>query len=201
MPNRFRDDAHRRMRDAALDAAAEDVVARGWDGLQMRAIAQRLGVSRQTLYNAFTSKHGLAEALIMRTTREFLDGVEAAMREHDELGASVRAAVAFSLRRTETDRLFQAYLTGDSSQEFLPLLTSDGGPVVVAGRDRVAATLRDQHPALDAGAADAAGELIVRLTLSHMLSPLHPADVVADLVAAAAQGYLDRAPRPAVRAS
>lgn len=181
--NRFRDDAHRRMRTAALDAAAEEVLARGWEGLQMRAVAQRIGVSRQTLYNAFTSKHGLAEALTMRTTDQFLDGVEEGMRRHHDVRASVRDAVAFCLEKAAADPLFRAYLTAEGSREFLPLLTSDGAPVVAACRERVAAALHARHPELDAQDVAVAAETVVRLALSHMLLPLHPADQVADHVA------------------
>lgn len=190
--SRFRDSAHQRMREAALDAAAEDVVAHGWDGLQMRGIAQRLGISRQTLYNAFTSKHGLAEALIMRTTAEFLDGVERHLRGHDDLRASLRAAVVFSLDKAAYDPLFRAYLTGEGSREFLPLLTSDGAPVVAACRERIVATLLDDRPDLDAVEVTTAAETVVRLALSHILLPLHHAGEVADMVADTAVRYLDR---------
>ena len=142
MTTPYRDSARRLMRDAALDVAAEEVLARGWDGLQMRAVATRIGVSRQTLYNAFGDKHGLAHALIMRLVDRFLEGIDAAIARQGDLRDRWEATVRFVLESAVDEPLLRAVLTGTSSDEFLPLLTSDGGPVITRARDHVAATIR-----------------------------------------------------------
>lgn len=124
------------MRDAALDAAAAEIVARGWKGLQMQAVAEQVGISRQTLYNTFTTKHGLAQALVLRLTERFLDGVERALNSRDQVYDQWLAAIRYTLDTAADDPLLKAVLTGDASTEFLPLLTSDAGPVISAARDR-----------------------------------------------------------------
>ena len=70
---------HRLMRDEALDVAARLLVTGGWRGLRLQDVADRVGISRQTLYNEFSSKQGLAAALVLRLTEQFLDSVEAAL--------------------------------------------------------------------------------------------------------------------------
>jgi AcrR family transcriptional regulator len=186
--NAYRDSARRLMRDAALDVAAEEVLAHGWDGLQMRAVATRIGVSRQTLYNAFGDKHGLAVALIGRLLERFLEGIDAAIAGQDTLRDRWEATVRFTLETAVDEPLLHAVLAGTSSDEFLPLLTSDGAPVITRARDHVAATLAGHHPDLDRDQLLRTTESVTRLTVSHIVLPLHPpAEVaahVADLVTA-----------------
>jgi AcrR family transcriptional regulator len=175
----YRDSARRLMRDAALDVAAEEVLARGWDGLQMRAVATRIGVSRQTLYNAFGDKHGLAHALILRLLDRFLDGIDAAIARESGLHDQWEATVRFVLETAVDEPLLRAVLTGTSSDEFLPLLTSDGGPLVTRARDHVAATMSAHHPELDEASLGEVAESITRLAISHIVLPLHPPHEVA----------------------
>ena len=179
MTTPYRDSARRLMRDAALDVAAEEVLARGWDGLQMRAVATRIGVSRQTLYNAFGDKHGLAHALIMRLVDRFLEGIDAAIARQGDLRDRLEATVRFVLESAVDEPLLRAVLTGTSSDEFLPLLTSDGGPVITRARDHVAATMSAHHPDLDPASLGRVAESITRLTISHVVLPLHPPHEVA----------------------
>ena len=180
---RFRDAARDLMRDAALDVAAEEVVDHGWDGLQMRAVATRVGVSRQTLYNAFGDKHGLAAALIQRLLDRFLARIDAAAAGASTLRGRWEAVVRSALETADDEPLLAAVLAGTSSDEFLPLLTSDGGPVITRARDHVVATVARFHPELDRGELTATAETVTRLTISHMVLPLHPAGEVAAHVA------------------
>ena len=50
--------------------------ARPWPAVRMVDVAAAAGVSRQTLYNEFGSKEGLARALVRRETDRYLDGVD-----------------------------------------------------------------------------------------------------------------------------
>ena len=183
MAKRIRDSARDLMRDTVLDVAAAEVVAHGWDGLQVRAVATRAGVSRQTVYNAFGDKHGLAEALILRLLDRFLDGIDAAVAAHGSLRDQWEAAVRHALEAARTEPLLGAVLTGTSSDEFLPLLTSDGGPVITRARDRLVATLGGHHPDVDPRVLAPVAETVTRLTVSHIVLPLHPPERVAAHVA------------------
>jgi hypothetical protein len=81
-------------------------------------------------------------------------------------------------------------VTGQGAQELLPLLTSEAEPLVTAARDRGAAFLLRRRPELDTATATAAAEIAARLTISHVVLPLHRPDVVADQVATTVVRYL-----------
>jgi AcrR family transcriptional regulator len=186
----FRERARNQFRDEALDAAARLVVARGWQGLQMREVARQVGVSRQTLYNEFTHKHGLAQALLLRLTERFLDGIEHALDSADEPRHAWSAAVRYTLETAADEPLLKVVLTTDGSDEFLPLLTTEGAPIVQAARDRIVAVLQRRWPNLNQADVTIAAEAAARLTLSHVMLPLHPADQVADDVSRLLIGFL-----------
>ncbi|OLT40040.1 hypothetical protein BJF85_06880 [Saccharomonospora sp. CUA-673] len=186
----FRARARNQLRDEALDAAARLVVAHGWQGLQMREVARQVGVSRQTLYNEFTHKHGLAQALLLRLTERFLDGIEHALDSADEPRHAWTAAVRYTLETAADEPLLKVVLTTDGSDDFLPLLTTEGAPIVQAARDRIVAVLHRRWPGLNQANVTVAAESAARLTLSHVMLPLHPADQVADDVSRVLIGFL-----------
>ena len=181
-----REDAHRRMRESALDAAAEEVVAHGWRGLQVRTVATRTGVSRQTLYTTFGDKHGLSRALVLRHTERLLDTITEEMAARSTLHGRWAAAVGVTLAAGAADPLVKAVLLSDSSAEFLPLLTSRGAPVLALAAERLTAAVLDAHPDLDPARVLAAADAVTRLTLSHLVLPLRAADTVAEEIAAMA---------------
>jgi AcrR family transcriptional regulator len=57
-------------REDVIDAAAELVAERGYDGLSMRALAQRCGVATMTLYRHVRTKEDLLGALTDRVLAE-----------------------------------------------------------------------------------------------------------------------------------
>ncbi|MGW7055171.1 TetR/AcrR family transcriptional regulator [Streptomyces sp. NPDC054887] len=63
-------------REALLDAAFTALAHRPWSGVRMVDVAAAAGVSRQTLYNEFGTKDGLARALVRREADGYLAGVE-----------------------------------------------------------------------------------------------------------------------------
>lgn len=183
MVSPYRESARQLMLDAVLDVAAEEVITHGWDGLQVRAVATRAGVSRQTIYNAFGDKHGLAEALILRLLDRFLEGIDTAMSGTPALRDQWEAAVRYALETAVTEPLLGAVLTGTSSDEFLPLLTSNGGPVITRARDHLVAALGDDHQEVDLRTLSTVAETVTRLTISHIVLPLHPPQQVAAHIA------------------
>ncbi|WP_418959038.1 TetR/AcrR family transcriptional regulator [Streptomyces tritici] len=63
-------------REALLDAALAALGRLPWSAVRMVDVAAAAGVSRQTLYNEFGSKEGLARALVRREADAYLHGVE-----------------------------------------------------------------------------------------------------------------------------
>ncbi|MHC1563579.1 TetR family transcriptional regulator [Actinomycetospora sp. C-140] len=186
----FADRTRGLVRDEALERAAELLEAGGWRGLRLQDVADGIGVSRQTLYNEFASKQGLAAALVLRRTEEFLTGLEAALEGEDDLYRAWVEAVRTTLDTVARDPLLRVMLTGQGVADLLPLLTSEAEPLIAAARDRAAAFLCRRRPELDAPTATNAAEIAARLTISHVVLPLHPPDAVADQIATAVVRFL-----------
>ncbi|GAB3082455.1 TetR/AcrR family transcriptional regulator [Micromonospora schwarzwaldensis] len=173
-------------RNAIVEAARAQTVACGWDGVRMGAVAEAAGVSRQTVYNEFGTKAGLAEALARREVDRFVGDVRAALGEH---GADVRAAAYAAIRRTlaaaADNPLVKAILTSarGGSDELLPYLTTRSELVLTesttALREWAGCHLPDADPAALAFAADS----VVRLVVSHIVLPRAPVDETAGKLA------------------
>jgi AcrR family transcriptional regulator len=173
----------RALRDDLLDAAAALLTERGYRSVRMQDVADAVGVSRQTVYNEFGDKWGLAKALVLRDNDRYLDGVDEALNSRDDLFSAVAAAVEFTLTATADDPFQKALLTGTGSEDLLPLLTTQAEPVVFAARSRILEHLIRQWPELDRTALPEIVDTAVRLTISHVVLPTEPPDVVARRIA------------------
>ncbi len=175
-----------RLRDTIVDAARAQTIAAGWDGVRMGGVAQAAGVSRQTVYNEFGSKAGLAEALARREVDRFVGEVRAALDAH---GADVRAAAYAAIRHTlaaaADNPLVKAILTSarGGSDELLPYLTTRS-ELVLAESSAALLEWADRHlPEGDRAARAFAADTIVRLVVSHIVLPRSPVDETADQLA------------------
>ncbi|MGW1377303.1 TetR/AcrR family transcriptional regulator [Streptomyces sp. NPDC002446] len=107
-------------RESLLDAAYTALMSRAWTAVRMVDVAAAAGVSRQTLYNEFGSKEGLARALVRRETDSYLAGVGRALARGGTPAAGTRAdaaarmaaAAAWTLRTARVNPLVRAALTG-----------------------------------------------------------------------------------------
>ncbi|WP_246561683.1 TetR/AcrR family transcriptional regulator [Streptomyces roseirectus] len=106
-------------REALLDAAFAAVARRAWSTVRMVDVAAAAGVSRQTLYNEFGSKDGLARALVRREADGYLAGVERAFAGAVDEGSGddgVRERLVllaeWTVTSAEENPLVKAMLTG-----------------------------------------------------------------------------------------
>ncbi|MCM2426285.1 TetR family transcriptional regulator [Streptomyces sp. RKAG337] len=174
-------------RESLLDAALAALGARPWAAVRMVDVALSAGVSRQTLYNEFSSKDGLARALARREADTFLAGVENALAEAERQGADAgdcfAAAAAWTLHSARRSPLVRATLTGCRSER-LPAVAAAGIPLQRsphATRFSAAPASMAQPPV--AAAAPAPGELVTEIrnravgALEHGYPKLDLADI------------------------
>jgi AcrR family transcriptional regulator len=196
----FRVSVRTLLRERLLEAAADAFAEEGWRSLTMAKIADRAGVSRQTVYNEFGSKPQLAEQLVMRELETFLEVVRSRFAEHDELVPAVRSAVEGALVAAQRNALLRAVLEGDGGEaELLPFIFQSLELI-----DRATGFLlelvngRFPELPLDAATLRIALETVVRLVLSHISrpsrSPRETADELAMVIEAVLGGLLS-APR------
>lgn len=180
-------------RDALLDAAYDAMVSGGWAQVRMADVAATAGLSRQTLYNEFGTKDGLAQALTLREVERFIEGTETALEEAQVHGpvAAITAAVAYTLREASGNPLLKATVADDSSG-LLPFLTTRAQPVVDAARQSVRGYLVEHWPALPLAHIDEVTDTVVRLTISFIVLPPDDPDESVDKVASRIAQVVER---------
>jgi AcrR family transcriptional regulator len=180
-------------REALLDAAAEQLVRRGYRGVRMQDVAEAVGVSRQTVYNEFGDKWGLVQAVVLRDNERYLEGINRLLSEHDDLHAAVEAAVLFTLETSADDPIKKAVLTGAGGDELLPLLTTRAEPVLFTASARIVEHARRRWPQVDPDELTKIADAAVRLTMSNIVLPSEPPQRVARFIADLVTRYLGTA--------
>jgi AcrR family transcriptional regulator len=89
------------LRDSILQAAGEVFLERGYEGLSMRMVAERIGYSATTIYHHFENKDDLLFAVVDQGFERFATELAAAAESTDDprerLNAIGRAYVRFGL--------------------------------------------------------------------------------------------------------
>ncbi len=178
-------------RESLLDAAYAALARRAWSGVRMVDVAVAAGVSRQTLYNEFGSKDGLARALVRREADGYLAGVDRALTGHSDLRDRLTATAEWTTSAARENALVRAMLTGCWSERLpSPTLSAvpstsavpaqrraDGplpspGDLVTLIRDRAVTVLSAPGtPKSDTADLARSCELAVRLALSCVAAP------------------------------
>ncbi len=171
-------------REALLDAAYDAAIGVGWTRARMADVARAAGVSRQTLYYEFGSKDGLAQALALREAARFVDGAEAVLTGHEgSPSEAVAACTEWTLRVAREDPLLKAVLTDDGAEGLLPFLTTRSDELLRAVTDRNIAYLAEHWPQLPRDDVAFVADVLVRLTVSHIVTPAAAPDVTARSIA------------------
>ncbi|GAA5000094.1 TetR/AcrR family transcriptional regulator [Streptomyces hyderabadensis] len=179
-------------RESLLDAAYTALARRPWSAVRMVDVAASAGVSRQTLYNEFGSKDGLARALVRREADGYLAGVERALAGASDPRERLTATAEWVMSAAHDNALVRAMITGCWSERLpAPALTAvpsssavpaqrraDGplpspGDFVGLVRDRAVVVLGGAGPLPPPDAAELARscELAVRIALSCVAAP------------------------------
>lgn len=191
-----RDPERRPLPDVIIDAARRLTIARGWDSVRMGQVATAAGVSRQTVYNEFASKTGLAEALAAREVERFLTDVRAHLSAHGaDAHAAAYAAVAHVLTEAAGNPLLTAILTGvrGGVDPLLPFLTTRADVVLGAATSVIQEWGAASFPGLDHEGLAFGADTIVRLVVSHIMLPAAPVEQTARHLADLAAHFIAQA--------
>ena len=166
-------------------AAAELTLEVGWAGVTMGKLADRAGVSRQTVYNEVGSKPQLAEEMVLAELAKFLAAVDAAFdRQPTDLVEAIRAASRGVLELARSNALLQAVVSASygAETELLPLLTTRNDALVLTATQAVRRRVAAYPIGIDDRHLDAAIDMVVRLVLSHVVHPIgEPSDTADDI--------------------
>ncbi|MFE0426203.1 TetR/AcrR family transcriptional regulator [Streptomyces sp. NPDC058953] len=166
-------------RESLLNAALRALDQRPWSAVRMVDVAASAGVSRQTLYNEFGSKDGLARALVRKEADAYLHGVDRLFSERtgsERTGpAAVERLVAlaeWTVAQARARPLLRALLTGCWGER-LPEPRSAGRDTSPAGAP--AQRRADAGPPAPADVAAAVRDRsLAALERSRTGGPAHP---------------------------
>lgn len=171
------------LREEILDAAVEEATIHGIRRLSVVDVARRAGISRPTLYKQFPSKDALVAAAVQREAERLTSSVLDAAAGTDTPERALEAGVLAALRLTRAHPLLDR-LIATEPESLVPLVLSDGGPVMLMVRRTIERMVADRLGPTDPLTARRLADLLTRLLLSYALSaPDDPPEEVAAAVA------------------
>ena len=181
------------LRDSILDGMRDLLLTRDWSAITLADVARAAGISRQTIYNEFGSRQGLAQGYAMRLADRLVDEVDHAIRQNegDMYSAFLQGFRAF-FAESASDPLVISLLTGEAKPDLLQLITVDSAPIITHCSQRLTTSFAEswvKHSDEDAGVLARA---IVRLCMSYVSMPPEADHDVADDLARLMTPFAER---------
>lgn len=170
----YQEAARELLRTSVLDAMRELLTERDWSKITLGDVAARAGVSRQTLYNEFGSRNGLAQAYALRLADDLVDHVDAAITGNvGDARAAFREGMADFFLDAAADPLVRSLLAGEVKLDLLRLITLDAGPLLDHATERLSLAFQRSWVAATDTESDVIAHALVRIALSYI--PTRPA--------------------------
>jgi AcrR family transcriptional regulator len=166
------------LRDSILDGMRDMLLSRDWSSITLSDVAKAAGISRQTIYNEFGSRQGLAEGYALRLADRLVDAVDDAIKGNV---GNVYAAFLEGFRsffaESASDPLVISLLTGSAKPDLLQIITTDSAPIITRCSERLTSTFMDSWVRASEEDAGVLARAIVRLAMSYVSMPPGPADL------------------------
>ncbi len=171
------------LRDSVLDAMREELLTKDWSAITLSDVARTAGISRQTIYNEFGSRLGLAQGYALRLADRLVGAVADAINANvgDVYAAFLQGFRAF-FTESASDPLVISLLNGEAKPDLLQIITTDSAPIITHCSDRLTASFMDSWVHTGEEDAGVLARAIVRLAMSYVsMPPEADHDVAADL--------------------
>ncbi|BDB40886.1 MULTISPECIES: TetR family transcriptional regulator AlkX [Mycobacterium] len=171
------------LRDSVLDAMRDLLLTRDWSAITLSDVARAAGISRQTIYNEFGSRQGLAQGYALRLADRLVDTVRTALDANiGNIYESFLQGFRAFFAESAADPLVQSLLSGVAKPDLLQLITTDSAPIINRASARLATAFTQTWLATSDDDANVLSRAIVRLCLSYVpMPPESDHDVAADL--------------------
>src|SRR5271163_1279733 len=171
------------LRDSVLDAMRDLLLTRDWSAITLSDVARAAGISRQTIYNEFGSRQGLAQGYALRLADRLVDTVHAAL---DANIGNIYEAFLQGFRsffsESASDPLVISLLTGVAKPDLLQIITTESAPIITRASERLTSALTQSWVAASDEDAGVLARAIVRVLLSYVsMPPEADHDVAQDL--------------------
>ncbi|MCK0174604.1 TetR family transcriptional regulator [Mycolicibacterium sp. F2034L] len=171
------------LHDSILDGMRELLSTRDWAAITLSDVAKAAGVSRQTIYNEFGSRHGLAQGYALRLADRLVDAVDEAIDANvGDVHAAFQQGFRAFFSESAADPLVISLLSGDTKPDLLQIITTGSGPIIARCSDRLTSTFQDSWVKASDEDAGILARAIVRLAMSYVsMPPEADHDVAGDL--------------------
>jgi AcrR family transcriptional regulator len=177
------------VRDSIVAAVDGLVRSQGWSATTMADVGRAAGVSRQTVYNEFGTRHELVQSYVLREIETLIGAVETHVRaHHDDAREALAGAFALFLKLASDEPLVRIIVADAEGGELIRLLTTTGLSVATT---RVGALIEDVWPQAGPDDARLIAASLARLAISHALVPTQAADVSAAAVTRLVGPFVD----------
>jgi len=171
------------LRDAVLDAMREELLNKDWSAITLSDVARTAGISRQTIYNEFGSRQGLAQGYALRLADRMVDVIDQAI---DSNVGNIYAAYLEGFRlffaESAADPLVISLLTGVAKPDLLQIITTDSAPIINRASERLTEAFMGSWVGASEADASVLARATVRLAMSYVsMPPEADHDVAADL--------------------
>ncbi|MEH3138835.1 MAG: TetR family transcriptional regulator [Mycobacterium kyogaense] len=171
------------LRDSILDGMRDLLLTRDWSAITLSDVAKAAGISRQTIYNEFGSRQGLAQGYALRLSDRLVGQIQNA------IGANVGDVYAAFLQgfrdffvESAADPLVISLLTGTSKPDLLQIITTDSAPIITHCSTRLTDLFMTSWVRCSQEDAGVLARAIVRLAMSYIsMPPEADHDVARDL--------------------
>jgi AcrR family transcriptional regulator len=153
-----------------LDAALAEYLAHGFRRTSVDDIARRAGIGRATVYRRFATRDDLVQAVLTRECRRFFADIAAATDQLPTMADRLVEGFVVGLRNAREQPLLRRMLTVESDS-WLPFLTTHAGPAIAVAREFLVRCYRESPTARSDVHADEVAEILVRLSISLVLTP------------------------------
>lgn len=166
------------LRDSILDGMRDMLLARDWSSITLSDVAKAAGISRQTIYNEFGSRQGLAEGYALRLADRLVDAVDDAIKGNvgNVYAAFLEGFRAF-FAESASDPLVISLLSGSAKPDLLQIITTDSAPIITRCSARLTSTFMQGWVRCSEEDAGVLARAIVRLAMSYVSMPPGPADL------------------------
>jgi AcrR family transcriptional regulator len=171
------------LRTSILDGMRDMLTTRDWSSITLSDVAKAAGISRQTIYNEFGSRQGLAEGYALRLADRLVDAVgDAIVGNVGDIYAAFLEGFQTFFVESASDPLVISLLTGAAKPDLLQIITTDSAPIISRCSQRLTSTLMDSWVQASEEDAGVLARAIVRLAMSYVsMPPEADHDVARDL--------------------
>ncbi|KAF0966686.1 MULTISPECIES: TetR/AcrR family transcriptional regulator [Rhodococcus] len=160
------------LHQSILDAMGDLLRTKDWSEITMTHVAASAGVSRQTLYNEFQSRHGLAQGYALRLTDSFVEALdEAVYTNTGDMHGALLGGFSRFFAESGSDPLVQSLLTGDPKPDLLRLITVESAPLIERASGRLSTTFGHSWVQASTERAMVLAKAIARLAISYISMP------------------------------